>query len=276
MVDSKSAQAQPGVPEIAASLVANGLLAGLFMACILLALTLGHMAENALRERARDLPATIVLRDGVSEESAAAVADRLRNKSPGLQADVIGRIAGRALLGIQEPWMQRLPDLELAELPVLIEVRHPGLLDKDFDATAFVKDLEMLPETDFVAFNATSLDRFAEFANTVRAYGSATVSGFAIICGAGTVMLTILLSLRRRYATPKGALLAAISLTAVTGLVGWIAATLVLNRLPSVESLPRVSLPAWAAALGLLAAVFTMTELMRVRRSRRRRKRIIS
>jgi hypothetical protein len=275
MAESKSAQAQPGWAGIATSIAANGVLAGLFAACVFVALSISSTLENTLRDRTLDAPATIVLQDSVTESDAEALASRLRTQTPGLRADVIGQVAGRALLGLQEPWMQRLPDLELAPLPILIELRHPRLLEKGFDVPAFLRELESLPETDFVAFNTTGLDRFVEFADAARAYGRGLTRGLAGLGTLGAFLLTLILCRRRRYPSISAAALAAGALAVLTVGTGWIATIVVLRQGPA--DLAALRTDDWltaVVALPIVTTVFALTELLRVRRKRRIRRRV--
>ncbi|MCX7719532.1 MAG: hypothetical protein N2111_14175 [Candidatus Sumerlaeaceae bacterium] len=270
MATSKSAQAQPGLAGIATSIAANGVLAGLFMACVFVALSISSTVQSALQDRAFDAPATIVLRESVTESDAQALANRLRTQTPGLRADVIGQVAARALLGLQEPWMQRLPDLELAPLPILIEVRHPRLLEKGFDVPAFLRELESLPETDFVAFNTTGLDRFVEFADAARAYGRGLARGLAALGTLGALLLTLFLCRRRRYPSIPAAIVSAGILSAITVATGCIATSVILRQVStSPPDLHSGDLLTAVAALTLSMSVFVLTELLRVRRKRR-------
>jgi hypothetical protein len=147
--------------------------------------------EFAIRGRAADVVTRVALRQDVSEESARKLAQRLRERTPGLEVTVIGEAEARTLLALQEPWMKELPEVQVGRLPVLIEVRHPARYDAPSRVRAFNEELAALPEADFIEFNSIGFEGMVFFVRNVRSYSgfvAALVAGLAVAAFVGACL----------------------------------------------------------------------------------------
>lgn len=170
------------VPRRIAYLALSAVTAALLLYIVLLAVWTRGLLEHLLDGRSRDLPTRVILKSSVSDEQARELADRIRTASPSLDIAVIGRSEARALLSLQEPWMKSLPDVEVAELPPLLEIRHPDAITSPGALLNMQEMLRAAPETDFIMFNDYMFDRLHTFAVAARGYGSTIVFGIAAAC----------------------------------------------------------------------------------------------
>jgi murein DD-endopeptidase MepM/ murein hydrolase activator NlpD len=178
-------------PRRIAYILLAGLTAALLLYLVLLALWTRGLLESLLEGRSRDLATRVVLKSSVSDEQAQQFADRVRTQSPHLELTLIGRDEARTLLALQEPWMKNLPDVEIAELPAIVEIRHPDALTTSAALLNLHEWLRSQAETDFLVFNDYQYDRLYSFAAAARGYGSAIVFALSLACGVVYILFNL-------------------------------------------------------------------------------------
>lgn len=161
-------------------------LAGVFAALLILALRSG--VEQVIVRRAGDLSARLVLREEVSQAEADALVGRLQAAEEGLEIRLVPAEEIRTALAVQEKWMQHLPEVELAELPALIEVRPGALLTTPGAVQEALERLEQMPEVLFLQFNAVAYRNFLRSSAEMRR--AAGWSAAALLAGVGLLLLT--------------------------------------------------------------------------------------
>lgn len=119
-------------------------------------------AITALKSAGAGWAVEAVLKPEAGEDAARALVAQLGSAfaAANCTASVLGRDEARAILGLQEPWIKDLPEVRVADLPVVIEVRFGDRLPPQDELRAVVKTLDDKSETDFVVFNEAGYDRF--------------------------------------------------------------------------------------------------------------------
>lgn len=130
----------------------------------LLTLWLSQSSRHVYKQGANALVIRAVLRADTDSVTAENLAERVRQTIPEADIEVINEAMGRSLLALQEPWIAQMPDFDVTPLPILLEIRHPNLLTQPAEVAGFVKELETVPEVDFVAYNETAHDKLVKLA----------------------------------------------------------------------------------------------------------------
>lgn len=211
--------------------VFDALFAALAALLIMTALAVRSGVETTLAARAGDLAARAVLRDDVTEEQARALADTLAREEPGLRTVVIGPAEARSRLALQENWMRHLPEVELAELPTILEVRHPSLLTEPDQVAAFYSRLENRPEVQFLQFNAIGYSTFVE--STTQARRLAGRLSWSLIVTVAMLYTLFAIARRRRRSDGSGRSVISSGLGAAVGATAFSHAALTGFSLPS-------------------------------------------
>lgn len=172
------------VPDIAA--VAVSLLMALAM------LWVSSAVHPLLQQNGEKFATHAVMAAGVSEGQAITVAERMQGMLPGLRVHVIGEAEARGLLALQEPWVRNMPEMELARLPLMVEFRHPQLLDRPELQAEIQQALEAMPEVDFSIFNDTGFENLLSFSREVKWYAE----GLQKLLTAGVLVLLFLYAIR--------------------------------------------------------------------------------
>jgi hypothetical protein len=164
---------------------------------VVLALLERQRFESAVASWGREMPIIAVLREHVTDAQAQALAERLRKQSPALEAAVISRREARSLLALQEPWLKQLPEMLVGELPLIVELRHPGLFTAAREIDTFLDSLRSQPEVEFVIFNNVGHERVEDALFLVRRHINVVLG---VVCVASVMSLAMLQHhlLRRR------------------------------------------------------------------------------
>jgi hypothetical protein len=255
----------------------NSLALGFALFIVLLVLWARAGIESAISGRENDMAIRAVLKQDVKDAPTRAFVDRLAKETQGLDVALIGRAEARSLLALQEPWMKNLPEIDVGELPAMVEIHHPALLRSRKSVETFVDRLAREPEVEFVVFNATGYDKLIRFVAAVRSY--ARFIGGAII--AATAVLFVLLNIgcaRLKGTHPVGTAFAFAAGIAGPGILlavvlFGVARLLAAHRYPGIgsPSVPQVVACALAAACFCLLLELKDARRRRVRKVRRPR-----
>ncbi len=171
----------------------------------LVALSGQAAVDRALQAQSEEVVVRAVLRYDVAAADAEALAASLIREEPGLKVAVVGPEEGRARLALQEDWMRNLPEVELVELPSILEARHPQAVALPDLIAGFRGRLEQRPEVQFVEFNTLGYDALVRLAQSAgRAafwIAGAVTAGVALLY----LIVASVLAARRGSRVRKGA-----------------------------------------------------------------------
>lgn len=241
-------------------------IAGALVFALALLLTWERRAlEDAVVAWGRQMPIVAVLRDEVGESRANALAAELARKVPALECTVVGRREARSLLALQEPWLARLPEVAVGELPIVLEIRHPALFRAPRQVEAFVSSLQAMREVDFVIFNSHGHDRVILALAAVRRHVNGLLGAALAVAGMLFIFLHFQVRRLRRHADVARALATGVGMGLSAVGLGWL---LVLAYVATVlGGVPSSPLPS-PAHVGLVAvglvALFVLLELLHV------------
>lgn len=222
---------------------------------VLLVLWARSGVEATVAARAGDLTARAVLRDDMTEIQARGLAEELEHEEPGLQVLIIGPEEARSRLALQESWMRHLPEVELPELPTILQIRHPRMLTDATEVAAFHFRLESRPEVQFVQFNSLGHESLVRFATQVRSISNGIAGTVAVVMAS---LLLIFAMVRRRQASLVLSLLATIvGAGAGAGLL--LGAARVLDPAATIPALPTMLM---ASAVAIATGVRVIGSLL--------------
>ena len=176
-----------------------------------------NAVKSFLASRSGELSIHAALKPGMDELKGEELASRLRAQNSGIDIRVVGAAEGRSLLALQEPWVSSLPDVEVSELPVLLEIKHPDLIQQPASVEQFIKMLNDQPEVDFVAFNQVGQDRLVAFAGELTASIS-HICKWAVILAALISVLQFAFTITGSLKQSAGA---AATRAVIVGVAGW-------------------------------------------------------
>jgi len=222
----------------------------------------GGAVPSLLRQHGEQLATYAVLRAGMSESQGGTVGEQLQAQVPGLLVRVIGEAEARGLLALQEPWTRNLPDMELARLPLMIDIRHPELLDRPELQTQITQLLDASPEVEFSIFNENGFDSLVAFSRTTSGYAT----WLRRVLMAGVLALAALYGIRVGLAAVRAPMVGLLGRLVLAVFLGAGAAALLMPVLRaqagSQYALPPLAMStlfaqvAWAAGALLLGGVF--------------------
>jgi hypothetical protein len=172
--------------------------------------------EDAIAGWGRQMPIIAVLHEDLSEAQGRALAEKIRAAAPGAECTLISPREGRSLLALQEPWLRRLPETMIGDLPPIIEIRHPALFRSSSELDAFLASLQALREVDFVVFNSVGHDRVIEALSVARRHAD------VLLAVVGCSLVIMLVSFQHQMIRRRGrrALGPAVGLALMSAVVG--------------------------------------------------------
>lgn len=271
MVETPLKTVGPSAVSRAVYIIATGCITGLLLFVFLFVLLLRTAASHALEAESRGFLISAVLRIGSNDQRARQLAADLEKATPGLHVDVITSERARNMLALQESWMEKLPDIEIGQLPPMLKLRHPGLSTSPDAVEAYVEVLQKRPDFEFVMFNSAgyqdALARGKELNHWARAASIIIWSGLAVFF----VLYELVAGARKGRHGPAFAIFAPIVMTAIAAAsalgASWVAGAFV----PAVRSLPSLPRNVEIAALGIALAVLVIMQLRTLRLRQRRR-----
>lgn len=231
---------------------------------LLILVTIGRLNNGIaplLRQHGEKFATHAVMAAGVSEGQAISTAEHLQALLPGLQAHVIGEAEARGLLALQEPWVRNLPEMELSRLPLMIELRHPKLLEEPNLQDRIEEALAESPDVEFSIFNTTGFENMLEFSGEVNWYRFWLIR----LIGGGILLLLFLYAIRLGVAAvsaPFPGLVGRVLIASVLGSVLAFVSVALLNRgtvghfeMPVLGMARQLVLGSWCAAILLVGSL---------------------